>query len=165
MSKAINVILGIGTAIIVYLFFMLALNIVFEEPEYPDCYREISKPLMDNMTQSQRDAQWEEQQAEIEECEAPYQEAREQYELKVFIGAVIIGILLSLAVIPLKDMTNIAGGVVAAGVALIVYGFATGWTQTGEYLKLGALFIAGAIIIGLAVWLQKSDKPIAKKKK
>lgn len=165
MSKVINAILGIGTAIIVYLFFVLALNIVLDEPEYPDCYRELNKPLMENITQAEREAQWEEQQAKIEECEAPYQEAREQYGFNMFIGAIVIGMLLTLAIIPIRNMTNIAAGVGAAGVALIVYGFAIGWDQAGEFLKLGLLFIAGIIIIGLAVWLQKDNNPKKKKRK
>jgi uncharacterized membrane protein YkgB len=166
MSRVINAILGIGVAIIVYLFFILALNIVFDEPEYPnECYEGLNKPYQENLTQAEQQTFFEEQQSQREECEAPYQEAREKYGYSMFLGAVVIGILLVLAIIPLTSMANIAAGIGAAGVALIVYGFAIGWNQTGEYLKLFLLLIAGAIIIGIAVWAQKKDKPKNKKRK
>jgi hypothetical protein len=157
-SKVVKAILGIGIAIIVYLFFLQFINIVFDEPEM-DCYKDydLKYDYEQNLTQEEieeRDRIIDERDMCIEE----YNELREIHSKKVFISAVIIGIILVLLIIPLMRMPNIAGGIGASGIALNVYGFAIGWDYSGDLLKLILLFVSAATIIGLAIWLNERKK-------
>lgn len=166
MAKAINVILGIGVAIVLFLFFILALKIIFPDPETEDCWNKFEEtPLRvktyDNLTEKERQ-ELDQIEKERQECYDRNEELRGKNNNRIFIGAVIIGILLILAIIPLLSMTNIATGVGAAGIALTVYGFSIGWRYSGDYVKLAFLFVAATIIISLAVWLNK--KGMKKKK-
>ena len=162
MAKALDIVLGIGTAVIIYLFFILALSIVFQAPEYPRCYDQARDPFQfQNMTDEERAIAFEEQNRAIRDCEAPYNELRSTFQFNMFIGAVSIGLALVVSVIFLQSMIPIATGIAAAGVALIIYGFATGWNQTGDFLRLGVLFIGGIIIIGIYLYLHRT-KPTSK---
>jgi hypothetical protein len=164
-NKAINAILGIGTAVVVFFFFMLLFNIIFPRPEWINCYENttyMDKPYLvglENMSLEEKTA-YEEEQRVINECSRKASEEQEFYRkntgVKVFIGAVLVGILLILSIVPIRKLgNNIAAGLGAAGIALTIYGFAIGWEATGKIVRLLVLFIAGIIVMGLSIWLNK----------
>lgn len=167
MNKAINTILGIGVAIVLFLFFILAFKIIFEEPEWNDCWENMSQSKIyedpATITESQR-AEFEAQEKEIQECNNRNTELNKIYSQKVFYATIIVGIVLILAMIPLLPLANIAAGVAAAGLALFVYGLSVGWNSANEYAKLLALFVAAIVVISLAVWLNLRRETPKKKK-
>jgi small-conductance mechanosensitive channel len=171
MNRAINAILGIGVAIVVFLFFILSFKIVYQEPQWDACWSEypryFERQYEENLTEEQILDQ-EQQEAAVRACEERTNAARSAYSQKVFYSAIIVGMLLILAIIPLLAFANIAAGIGASGIALFVYGLSVGWNSTSEIVKLVLMFIAVVIVIGLAIWLNlKKDKKrtISKKRK
>jgi hypothetical protein len=71
------------------------------------------------------------------------------YNKNLFLITAVVGaiaIVLSTLLIPL---VNISVGVSFAGLALIIYGFARGWSSTGDTLK----FFVALVIAALVIWL------------
>lgn len=156
MTKPINTILGIGIAIIIFLFFILTVRIIYPQPDFNDCWEmDIAvKPTInyENLTQEELE-EINQRETIRQECYDQKADLRSVRNNKVFLTLIIVGVILLLAIIPLYNMINIAVGVGAAGIALIVYGFAVGWQSSADYIKLISLFITASIIIGLAVWI------------
>jgi hypothetical protein len=161
MNKAINAILGIGVAIVLFLFFILSFKVIFVEPEWEDCWTDnkySERPLDPyNITEEQKLEQ-EEMKLQNRECSERNQAKRDEYSQKVFFSSIIIGMLLILSIIPLLKFANIAAGTGASGIALFVYGLIVGWTTTTDLTKLFLLFIAVVIVVGLALWLNIKKK-------
>jgi len=149
MSKVINAILGIGIAIIVLLLFVQGLSLVFPEPTFDDCWSQF--PPKFNATESELH----DQQIKSQECYEAQEALREPWRLQKFIVAVIIGLLLVIAIIPLMGKPHIAGGIGASGIALIVYGFMFGWNTSSDIVRFILLLIAAGVILGLAFWISK----------
>lgn len=152
MTKIINVILGIGTAIIISLFFMLAMKMAFQT-EYNECYKEIHQKeryqIEYNLTK--------EEQIKIDECNAKNDENREIEEKQVFITSIIIGAILVLLIIPLLFQQSLAAGVGASGIFLMIYGFARGWNTNGDLIKLVLLLITAILVVGITLFLNKNN--------
>jgi len=158
MNKVINAILGIGIAIIIYLFFLVAMKLALPEPDMENCWERFESRSIcpQNMTEEKIESQ----RIESDACYEKTNEIRGNYSEKIFIISVIIGVLLILGIIPLLVFPNIAAGVGAAGIALTVYGFAVGWNHSANWTKLILLFISAAVIITMSVWLNiKKAKP------
>ena len=160
MNRAINAILGIGVAIVVFFFFILAFKIVFEEPRWEDCWEESPLDYKDptNLT-SEELVERDQRRQRMDVCQERNRLARQAYTQRVFYSSIIVGMLLLLAIIPLLSFANIAAGLGAAGLALFVYGLSVGWSSTSELVKLFLMFIAVILVLSLAVWLNlKKDK-------
>lgn len=158
MNKIINAILAIGTAIIISLFFMLAMKMAFDV-DYVDCYeKELGRePMQINKNISSED------QAKLNECYDTNRQERDSASKKIFISSVIVGAILTILIIPLLFLPSLSAGVGASGIFLIVYGFARGWETSGDLIKLVLLLITTILIIGITLFLNKPKK--GKKKK
>lgn len=160
MNRAINAILGIGVAIVVFFFFILAFKIVFQEPQWEDCWGEYIPEPRDSVDLTpEQEAEQIARRERIDECQERNRADRLAYQQKIFYSSIIVGMLLILAIVPLLSFANIAAGLGASGIALFVYGLTVGWSSTSELVKLLLMFVAVVIVIGLAVWLNlKKDK-------
>lgn len=157
MNKVINAILAIGTAIIISLFFILAMKMAFST-DWVDCYEEkIARvPYLEkNITQ--------EEQEELNQCFEENDIKRNLESKRIFISSVIIGTILTLLIVPLLFLPSLSAGVGAAGIFLIVYGFARGWETSGDLIKLALLLITAILIIGITLFLNKPKKKKSKK--
>ena len=206
MRKIMDIVLGIGIAIIVYLFFVMALKVFIPQPQYGNCSPmyvnpaepfapdlgsgiytgergndEINKTSLKNNEDSEAVSHSLENvsldegagtgsnssrsikhdkyrtKEEARECFYKNDALRKKRNFKIFIAAVVIGMLLILCSMFILAYMNIAAGITASGIALILYGFAMGWNSSSDAVKLVLLFIASVLVIGIALWLGRSD--------
>lgn len=170
--KVMNIVFGIGIAVILFIVVMLGTQVFYKAPAYED-FCNISyydKPIAiydstlcnDNMTVGDCNALIKEKQStldkqniEMEECSRAFQEADRVYGKNLFIVNNIIGILLVIASLFLFAMVNIAAGASFAGLALIIYGFMRGWQGTGDILKFIVALIVATLFVYFAVVVNK----------
>ena len=167
-----NVVFGIGIAVILFIVVMLGTQVFYKAPVYED-YCNISyydKPISiydsticpDNMSvgncnelvkekQSTLDIQAQEQ----EKCSTVFTEADKVYGKNLFIINNIVGIVLIIVSLFLFSMINIAAGTAFSGLALIIWGFMRGWQGTGDVLKFTVALIVAFLFVIFAVMVNK----------
>jgi len=168
-----NVVFGIGIAIILFIVVTLGVQVAYKAPVYED-FCNVSyydKPVAvydsticsDNMTVGACNALVKEKQTTLdkqneyyEECSKKYRDADNVYGKNVFIINNIIGILLVVASLFLFSMVNIAAGTAFSGLALILWGFMRGWQGTGDLLKFIVALIVAALFVAFAVRVNKT---------
>lgn len=164
-----NVVFGIGIAVLLFILVMLGTRVFYPEPLYEDyCNQSIySQPVgiydyamcVDNITvgscrlqiQNSSKSIYEKQNAEQEKCNTAFQEASKSYGKNLFVINNVVGIIAVIVSMFLFAMVNIAAGVSFAGLILIIYGFMRGWQGTGDILKFVVAFIVTTLFIFLAV--------------
>jgi hypothetical protein len=152
MTKVMNVIFGIGIAIILFSLTLLGFHAFYPSPEYDDfCERgqEILR-LEQNIT--------EEEITEQEECEGEFDNARDNWSRNIFIIAIITGIIVVSASLALLSMISISAGTAMAGIGTIIYGFIVGFDGTSDILRFIIGVVVTAIIITYAVIIHKKSK-------
>ncbi len=181
--KVMNVVFGIGIAIILFIVVTLGVQLFYKSPVYED-FCNISyydKPVAiydsticpDNMTVGACNALIKEKQTtldrqnkEQERCSKAYQEADKVYGKNVFIINNFVGIMAVIASLFLFSMINIAAGTAFSGLALIIWGFGRGWQGTGDILKFVVALIVAVLFIIFAVIVNKRySKPSIKLKR
>ena len=168
--KIVNIILGIGTAIIVGSLINLGIAAFHPGPIAPD-YSVFVKPLAapyptpcaagDTACAKQAAAYNAEQQAQQEQynqAQQTYDAAMKVYNRDVFIIANIAGIVVFVVGFGLLFSTAIAAqgvpiGVMMAGLWSIIYGYARGWGSTNDQLKFFVGLAIAILIIGGSIWL------------
>lgn len=168
--KIVNIILGVGTAIILGSLINLGIRAFYPEPQAPD-YGAIVKPISAPYPApcavgdaacikqtSDYNAAQQAQQDQFSEQQSTYQDAMKVYNRDVFIIANIVGIVVFITGFWLIFTTAIATqsvpiGVMIAGLWSIIYGYIRGWDSIGDILKFIVGLVVAALVIGGSVWL------------
>lgn len=168
MAKVMNVVFGIGIAVLIFIVVMLGTQVFYPEPMYEDyCNRSYydvpvvvydSTICADNITVGECNALVKEKQTtldkqneEMERCNKEYMEASKVYGKNLFVINNIAGIIAVIVGLFLFSMVNIAAGVSFAGLILIIYGFMRGWQGTGDVLKFIVALIVTTLFVVFAV--------------
>jgi hypothetical protein len=173
MVKIMNVVFGIGIAIILYIVVLLGINVFYPAPNFMDynctapqevklqvcdpsmtvgdCYYVVAgKQLNESITS---------QQAKFDECEKKFQEDDKIYGRNFFYITNVVGILVVtgglLLFIYFSSMINLGVGAAFAGLALIFFGFIRGWEGTSDKLKFVLGLIIAAIVITYSIIVNK----------
>lgn len=182
MAKVMNVVFGIGIALIIFIVVMLGTQVFYKEPVY-DNFCNVSyydKPVFiydssicsDNMTVKdcnllikEKQTTLDVQSIEMERCSKAFQEADKIYGKNVFIISCTAGIIAVIVSLFFLLMINIAAGTAFAGLLLIFYGFIRGWQGTGDILKFVVALIIAVMFIIFAIKVNKryTDKKGKKK--
>jgi len=178
-----NVVFGIGIAILVFIVVMLGTQVFYPEPMYEDyCNQSMyAQPIgiydytmcADNITvgtcrlQIQNSSQkfFDKQNAEQMKCNTDYQEASKVYGKNLFVINNIAGIIAVVISLFLFSMVNIAAGTAFAGLILIIYGFMRGWQGTGDVLKFIVAIIVTSLFVIFAVRVNRRYQKEVRRKK
>lgn len=169
--RMVNIILGIGTAIIVGSLINLGIAAFHPGPVAPD-YALYNKPLTPPLFaapcakgDTACAAQWnsynvqqQEQQAAYNNAQQAYDAAMKNYDHDVFIIANIAGVAVFAIGFWILFSATIATqgvpiGIMMAGLWSIIYGYARGWGSTGDQLKFFVGLVIAALVIGGSIWL------------
>jgi Ca2+/Na+ antiporter len=169
MAKVMNVVFGIGIAVILYLVVLLGIRAFYPEPRIDDfnCSMQpypiaLGAPCTPNMTieecnilQKTTNAESDSRSKEYESCYKRFEKVQNLYGRNVFIIAAIVGSIAIIVSFALFSMTNISAGVAFAGLSLIVYGFARGWQDTSDMIKFIIRVLAAVIVFIFAIKVNK----------
>lgn len=148
--KAINLILGLGTAVILSSLIFLGINVFYPRPEYPE-YPSALGIEYDSPEYKAERATYDRQ---VDEYEAD----AETYGRDVFIIANIVGLLvfgagfLILFVAPVATR-SVPVGIMLAGMFSIIRGYFEGWWATDDKIKFFVGLAIAVIVIGGSMWL------------
>ncbi len=172
MARVMNVVFGIGIAILLYMVVMLGTQVFYKEPIYEDfCnYSLYAQPVsvygMDlcadnlsvrecNILIKEKQPVIDKQQAYYDTCQKEYNAASNVYGKNLFIINNVAGIIAIVISMFLFSMVNIAAGVAFAGLTLIIYGFIRGWQGIGDISKFIVALIVTIMFIAFAVIVNK----------
>jgi len=168
MAKVMNVVFGIGIAVLIFIVVLLGIKAFYPGPTYDDydcTYPEparIAPVCAENMTVKEcntlQNSYFDSNSPEMksyEECNKKFQEADKKYRTVLFFVVYIIGIICLIISMYLLNMTNIAAGIAFAGLALIFYGFGQSWGTTNDIMKFITGLVAAVVVIVFAVVLNK----------
>jgi hypothetical protein len=169
--KIINIILGLGTAIILGALVNLGIAAFHPAPVAPD-YNTIVTPAAaypypapcavgDAACLQKTDAYNAQQQAQQQEFNKEnnaYQDSLKVYNRDVFIIANIVGIIVFIAGFLILFATSIVAqsvpiGIMVAGLWSIIYGYMQGWGSTNDQLKFFVGLVVAVLVIGGSIWL------------
>jgi len=177
-----NVVFGIGIAVLIFIVVMLGTQVFYPEPKYED-FCNVSyyaAPVMgydfsfcaDNISVGQcrleiktNQSLYEKYSKEQETCNTKFNEASKIYGKKLFVINNVVGIITVIISLFLLSMVNIAAGVSFSGLILIIYGFMRGWQGVGDKLKFAVALIVAALFIYFAVKINKKYSKEGKSKK
>lgn len=166
--KVMNVVFGIGIAVILFIVVMLGVQVFYKAPVYDDFCNSSRysspNPIYDsticseNMTVKEcnllvkyNQTIADKENAYFNECNQKYQDADKVYGRNIFLINNIVGIIFVIASLFLFAMINIAAGTAFAGLVLIIWGFIRGWQGTGDILKFIVAFIVAVLFVYFAV--------------
>lgn len=188
MIKVMNIVFGVGIAVIVFIVALLGIQAFYPEPQYEKyCNISIySTPAVstftiydcpDNMTvvdcrkliyeKDMNSPETKEREKEQIDCSTKYDEANRNYSKNFFLIASALGLITLIVSFFLLGIINISAGVASAGIVLIIVAFSRGWQGTNDVVKFVAGLIIGAVIVFLTLKINKrfSDKEENKKKR
>lgn len=156
MAKVMNVVFGVGIAIILFLVVILGIKTFYPEPTYDSykCVYPQIAPCTPGTSATECAAQETAARADYEICSKKYQDARKIYDRNVFIISSLFGliaIIIGFVIFFFSDFTNISAGVASSGLALMIYGFMVGWDGADDVLKFSVGLILAFVIIIFAV--------------
>ncbi len=168
--KIINVILGLGTAIIIGSLIHLGIRAFHPEPVSPyeagitpkaAPYREFNCDKTDARCIADRNAFYAKQQLDQEAMDKQnraYQAELKIYNSDVFVIANIVGILVFIAGFLILFKTTIVSqsvpiGIMISGLYGIIYGYGTGWYSVNDRLKFFVGLVVALLVIGGSIWL------------
>jgi hypothetical protein len=179
--KIVNIILGLGTAIILGALINLGIRAFYPEPMSPD-YNAFVKPMMAPYpapcaagdtacikATNDYSVQQQAQQDAFNQKQKEYGDAMSVYNRNLFIIANIVGIIVFITGFWLIFTTAIATqsvpiGAMIAGLWSIIYGYIRGWGSIDDRLKFFVGLVVAALVIGGSVWLiqrYQKRRPIA----
>jgi len=167
--KIVNIVLAIGTAIILGALVVLGIAAFYPAPvapTYPNTPIAAPVPLCPSgdsqcLKQNQQIAdQQAAQQNQFNQAETAYEAAMSVYDRNVFIAANIIGIIIFIIGFLLVLYAALAGqgvpiGIMLAGLWSIVYGYGRGWGSIDDQLKFFVGLVVAVIVIGGSMWLMQ----------
>ena len=165
--KMVNVVLGLGTAIILGSLIILGIKAFYPEPvspAYPGPM--VAYPAQPCATgdvkcqQQQADAYKADQaaQTQFNTLQQAYGDQMKVYNKNLFIIANVIGIIVFIFGFWLLFATAIAAqsvpiGIMVAGLWSIIYGYMRGWDSINDQLKFFVGLIIAVLVIGGSMWL------------
>jgi len=164
MVKVLNIVFGIGIAVVVFILILLGIQAFYPVPIYADyCNESINTPVpivgfescTDNMTVGECRTAMKLNVVEVDDCWQDFDKVSKVYNRNFFIIASIFGVILILTAFFLMNITNISAGVACSGIVLIVYAFMRGWESTDDKLKFAVGLVIAAIVIALTVVINK----------
>jgi len=170
--KIVNIVLAIGTAIILGALINLGIRAFYPEPVAPDygtivpaASAPVAAPCAANDAQCKKDlvnynAKQQAEQAQYDQASKDYQAAMNLYNRNLFIIANIVGIVIFLVGFLLVLYAALASqgvpiGIMMAGLWGIIYGYANGWGSIDDRLKFFVGLVIAAIVIGGSMWLMQ----------
>ncbi len=168
--KTINIILGVGTAIIISALLLLGIKAFHPEPMAPD-YNAYIKPIPyappitcekgDTGCLAQQKASYDQQQKQQEEFQKQqkdYDGKLKIYNRDVFVVANIVGMLVFIGGFLLLFQAAIASqsipiGIMLAGLYGIIYGYIRGWGSVDDRLKFFVGLVVAIVAIGGSMML------------
>ena len=166
MARLMNVVYGIGIAVILYIVVLLGINVFYPAPNFDhynctepkpvemqvcnpsmtvgDCYTVVAGKQLNESAASNEET--------FKECNDRFMKDDEIYSKNFLlitnvVGVCIIAISLFLFLY-LSSMINLSAGTAFSGLLLIFFGFIRGWMATTDKIKfILAMFIAAVIII------------------
>jgi hypothetical protein len=168
--KVMNIVFGIGIAVIVFIVALLGIQAFYPAPEYEDfCKNDYyyAKPMPvssiydcpGNITvteciaiinENEKNAsEYQIRDNEMQECNTKFNEAQDRYGKTFFLIACALGLIALIASFFLLNYINISAGVAFAGIVLIIVAFVRGWRGTDDIVK----FITGVVIAVVIVYL------------
>ena len=179
--KVMNVVFGIGIAIILFIVVTLGVQVFYHAPIYEDfCNSSIyssPSPVYDsticsenitvrqcNLLVKYNQTMVDKQNEYSNECNKKFQEADNSYGKNLFLINNVLGIIFVIVSLFLFSMINIAAGTAFAGLVLIIWGFIRGWQGTGDVLKFIVALIVAVLFVYFAVVVNKRySKPLRKR--
>lgn len=166
MAKIMNIVFGIGVAVILYIVVLLGINVFYPSPEwgsynctaYPGEFNVLSSCTSDMTVAECKNITTEEQKVQ-DECNKKFQDDLDIYNKNFLLitnatGMIIIVVAL-LLFLYLSSMINISVGAAFSGLALIFFGFIVGWQSTNDVIKFILALVIAAVIIAFAVIINK----------
>ena len=174
--KVMNLVFGIGIAVIVFIVALLGIQAFYPEPKYEDfCNMSMySFPAVstftiydcpDNMTvvdcrkliyeKETNSPEAKSREKEQVTCSTEYDEASKNYNKTYFLIASILGLIGLIVSFFLLNNINISAGVASAGIVLIIVAFTRGWTETNDILKFVVGLIIGIVVVFLTVKINR----------
>ncbi len=169
--KVVNIVLAIGTLIILGSLIVLGIKAFYPEPVAPDysAYTGMAPaypagaPCVANDAQCKQElaaysAQQQAQQDAFNKAQSAYEDAMKIYNRNIFIVANIVGIVVFIAGFLVVLYGGLAGdgapiGIMMAGLWGIIYGYMRGWNSIDDRLKFFVGLVVAALVIGGSIWL------------
>ncbi|PIU75646.1 hypothetical protein COS75_03240 [Candidatus Pacearchaeota archaeon CG06_land_8_20_14_3_00_35_12] len=173
MARVMNVVYGIGIAVILYIVVLLGINVFYPAPHFEDynCTEpklveiQVCNPSMtvgdcyNVVAGTQLNESSNVSEAAFKACNDRFQKDDEIYAKNFLLITNVIGvciIFVSLFLfLYLSSMINLSAGTAFAGLILIFFGFARGWMATTDKTKFILGMIIAAVIISFAVIINK----------
>lgn len=173
MAQIMNIVFGIGVAVILFVVVLLGINVFYPSPNIDnynctepkpvelqvcnpnmtvgDCYTVVAgKQLNESATQ---------QQQAFDECQKRFQHDNDIYGRNFLLITNIIGVIIIIASLFLflnvPTMINLSAGTAFAGLVSIFAGFIRGWSSTNDKIKFILAVVIAAIIVVFAVIINK----------
>jgi hypothetical protein len=168
--KIMNIVFGIGIAVIVFIVALLGIQAFYPAPEYEnfckqDFYVEPLTPMSTvydcpgNITVTDcinllkvneiNASEYKSRNQEMQDCNTKFNEAQDRYAKIFFLIACALGLIALIASFFLLNYINISAGVAFAGIVLIIVAFSRGWRGTDDIVK----FITGLVIAVVIIYL------------
>ena len=175
--KAVNIVLGIATAIILGALINLGIRAFYPEPVMPSyqSYPAIAPApcaTADVKCQATQSAYTQQEQAysdQQQQSQQTYQDQMNVYNKNLFIVANIVGIIMFAIGFWLVFGVALASnavpiGIMIAGLWSIMYGYMRGWGSVDDQLKFFVGLVIAVLVIGGSMWLiQRYQKNHEKK--
>ena len=160
MVKALNVIFGIGLAVILFLVILLGVRAFYPEPDYakscPQTVPYVMIPCDSSVSETECNLHQQIEQQKYrdslsvnQDCSDKYVEESGTYRRNLFFIYGVFTVILLIASFFIISIIHMSAGVALAGIALSITGFAVGWRSTNDSLK----FLFGLVILAVVVWL------------
>lgn len=165
MPRAMNIVFGIGIAVVVYILILLGIQAFYPEPRYENyCNQTFAEPILDfvkcpdNITVGECRSTVTTNEKEIQKCNDDYNTASRAYNKNFFIIAAVLGTIVVIAAFFIMKTPGISAGIASAGIVLIMWAFIRGWESTNDKLKFFVGLVIAAIVITLGVLVNKKAK-------
>lgn len=164
--KIINLVLGLGTAIILAALITLGIQAFYPAPTAPiysaspmgpiiPCQSSDTKCLQQNQ---QIETQQNAAQQQFSQEEQTYESRVKVYDRNIFVIANILGLIVFALGFWLLFATAISArgvpvGIMIAGLWSITYGYGRGWGSVNDQLKFFIGLVIAVLVIGGSMWL------------
>lgn len=160
-------VLAIIIAILFTFFVQATVDAIATQPDYNDFCGDLDRP--DRINEDISEAEWEEYRQQEEACREELDNARESYNLVVFIVSAVAGVIAIIAAlnIPVNDNIGItiSTGILLGGLLTLFVGTIRGWSGIDEVIRPLVLLAELLLVIYLAYkTLGEKSKYIKSKK-
>jgi hypothetical protein len=164
VSNLKRTILGISIAVVLVLFIGYGINTFYDKPEYDDFCQRRAVPIYNETQCLNAGGEWSiypkpvrrEGTLEVDgycnedfTCSEEFDSAREEYNKKVFIFAVVAGLLSVVIGGAVLRLESVSTGIMGGGVLSIIHGTLRYW---GDLADMGRFLILG-IVLAVLIWI------------